>query len=435
MSLLTPDSSSRSQEPAPPDEPHGRRRRRGAALSPLLAGVVGALVALAAGAPLVATGVVGRTTREVVRTQAPAAPLAPAESRQPLSVPEIYHRDGPSVVYISAHIREATTSPFGFPEQRDATATGSGIVLDRQGNILTNAHVVAGADRVTVSFNGTEGGVPARIVGRDVSNDLAVLRVDPSKARLVPLALGSSRDVQVGDPVVAIGNPFGFDRTVTTGIVSALQRRIQAPNGFTIDHVIQTDAAINPGNSGGPLIDGRGRVIGINAQIATGGSGSEGSVGIGFAIPIDTARRELGQLERGQSVRHAYVGVSTAAITPALARELHLPASSGALVQSVDPGGPAAKAGLRGGQVTTDQGLRLGGDLIVAVDGRPVRTPDDLVALVSGRQSGQTAQVTFWRGDAKRTVEVTFGERPASADATAAPPDGGSGGADPFDLP
>src|SRR5919199_1388263 len=163
-------------------------------------------------------------------------------------------------------------------------------------DMLTNAHVIDGARQVSVRFQSAGALVPAKIAGRDVSSDLAVLRVDPNKAKLQPIPLGDSRQVRVGDPVVAIGNPFGYDRTVTSGIVSALQRQITAPNNFTINDVIQTDAAINPGNSGGPLLDSTGKVIGITSQIAT-GSGSDGSVGIGFAIPIDTARREIGQLE------------------------------------------------------------------------------------------------------------------------------------------
>jgi S1-C subfamily serine protease len=284
-------------------------------------------------------------------------------------------------------------------------------VLDRKGDILTNAHVIDGARQVSVRFQSAGALVPAKIAGRDVSSDLAVLRVDPNKAKLQPIPLGDSRQVRVGDPVVAIGNPFGYDRTVTSGIVSALQRQITAPNNFTINDVIQTDAAINPGNSGGPLLDARGRVIGINSQIAT-GSGSDGSVGIGFAIPIDTARREIGQLETTGSVAHAYLGVETTAITPDVARALNLPAARGALVEKVTPGSPAAKAGLRGGNLTTQDGLSIGGDLIVAVDGRPVNTRDDLSAAVNRHKPGDSVSVRVWRGGHQQTFDVKLATRP-----------------------
>ena len=189
--------------------------------------------------------------------------------------------------------------------------------------------------------------VDAKVVGKDTSTDLALLKVDPDGLDLTPLPLGSSKDVQVGDPVVAIGNPFGLDRTLTTGVVSALQRQISAPNGFAIDNVIQTDAAINPGNSGGPLIDAAGRVIGINSQIETGGGGSGGNVGIGFAVPIDTAKRILPQLEKAGKVERAYLGITTLTIDGSLSSST-CPSTAGALVQSVQTGSPAEKAGIRG---------------------------------------------------------------------------------------
>ena len=188
-------------------------------------------------------------------------------------------------------------------------------MIDKNGYILTNAHVVDGATKITVSFGDKET-VPAQVVGKDVSDDLALLKVNPSGLNLKPLALGDSRSVQVGDPTIAIGNPFGLDRTLTTGVVSALQRQIQAPNGFAIDNVIQTDAAINPGNSGGPLLDAAGRVIGINSQIATGGNG-DGNVGIGFAVPINTAKKVLPQLQKG-NVERAYLGITGATVKPSM---------------------------------------------------------------------------------------------------------------------
>src|SRR3954462_11111623 len=205
---------------------------------------------------------------------------------------DIYKRAAPGVVFIRAQVVEQTQSPFdfGFPQQQRGEATGSGFVIDRKGTILTNSHVVAGATKVTVQFADRHV-VDAHILGRDESTDLAVLKVSDAKpSELSPLSLGSSRSVQVGDPTIAIGNPFGLERTLTTGVVSATRRTIRAPNGFEIDGVIQTDAAINPGNSGGPLLDAAGRVIGINSQIETGGSGT-GNLGIGFSLPIGPARR------------------------------------------------------------------------------------------------------------------------------------------------
>jgi len=278
---------------------------------------------------------------------------------------DIYKRAAPGVVFIRAQVVEQTQSPFdfGFPQQQRGEATGSGFVIDRKGTILTNAHVVAGATKVTVQFADRHV-VDARILGRDESTDLAVLKVDAKASELTPLSLGSSQSVQVGDPTIAIGNPFGLERTLTTGVVSATKRTIQAPNGFEIDGVIQTDAAINPGNSGGPLIDAAGRVIGINSQIETGGS-SGGNVGIGFAIPIDTAKRLLPQLEKNGRVDRGFLGVESITVDKSL-RDLNLPVDQGALVQTVTPGSPAAKAGIRGGDIVAQLNgneVRLGGEI------------------------------------------------------------------------
>ena len=209
-------------------------------------------------------------------------------------------------------------SPFGSPQE--GTATGSGFVVDDEGTIITNAHVVSGAESVSVSFTEEGEQVDAEVKGVDTSTDLAALQVDPADVEggLDPIPLGDSSQAEVGDPVVAIGNPFGFTRTVTTGIVSALARQIQAPDGFPIRNVIQTDASINPGNSGGPLLDGEGRVIGINSQIATGGT-SQGSVGIGFAVPINTAKSLLPDLREGNDIERAYLGVSMVDVTEEVA--------------------------------------------------------------------------------------------------------------------
>jgi S1-C subfamily serine protease len=224
--------------------------------------------------------------------------------------------------------------------------------------------------------------------------------------------------MEVGDPVVAIGNPFGLDRTVTSGIVSALQRQIEAPDGFSITDVIQTDAAINPGNSGGPLINAAGEVIGINSQIATGGGGN-GNVGIGFAIPIDTVRAEIHQLETRGEVEHAFLGISGGTITPDLAKAINLPVKEGVIVQSVVKGGPADKAGIEGGHTSaTIEGaeVSLGGDIITEVDGRKVTSMDEIVELVNEAQPGDEVELKILRDGSTKTATVTLGERPASAE-------------------
>jgi S1-C subfamily serine protease len=337
-----------------------------------------------------------------------------------LTARDIYKRDAPGVVYIKAEVVQRTQSPFdfGLPQEQQGTATGSGFVLDKSGTILTNAHVINGGHKVTVQFADKQQ-VDAKVLGKDESTDLALLKVDPANLRLVPLQLGTSSTVQVGDPAVAIGNPFGLERTLTTGVISAVHRPIQAPNGFQIDDAIQTDAPINPGNSGGPLIDATGKVIGINSQIETGGSGN-GNVGIGFAVPIDTAKRYIPELRKSGRVDRGYLGVSTTTIDKTL-DGLNLPVKSGALVQSVTPGSPADKAGIRGGDISATldgNPIQLGGDIITEVDGKPVRSNDDLTAAIAGRKQGDKVKITLMRGDQDKTVEVTLGDRPASADAT-----------------
>src|SRR4051794_40183409 len=329
---------------------------------------------------------------------------------------DIYKRAAPGVVFIRAQVVEQTQSPFdfGFPQQQRGEATGSGFVIDRKGTILTNAHVVAGASKVTVQFADRHV-VDATILGRDESTALAALKVSAKPSELEPLALGSSPGVQVGDPTIAIGNPFGLERTLTTGVVSATKRTIRAPNGFEIDGVIQTDAAINPGNSGGPLLDAAGRVIGINSQIETGGSGT-GNVGIGFAIPIDTAKRLLPQLEKNGRVNRGFLGVDSMTIDKSLS-DLNLPVDQGALVQTVTPGSPAAQAGIRGGDIVAQLNgteVRLGGDIITAVGGKKVRSSDDLAKAISGRKQGDKVKIDLVHDGRKQTVEVTLAERPAT---------------------
>jgi S1-C subfamily serine protease len=426
MPVRTPSTPSR-HSPIGPGRP--------SAASSLLAGIIGGLVVLAIGGTLIGTGVIytGGTSREIIReVPSRAAPLQTAGGGKGRSVADIYRREGAGVVFVTARIvtqSSGADSPFGLPLQQEGLATGSGFVLDKDGYILTNAHVVEGARTVSVRFEGGSDAVDARVVGRDLSTDIAVLKVDPSQARLKPLPLGNSNEVQVGDPAIAIGNPFGYDRTVTTGIISALQRQIRAPNGFTIGHVIQTDAPINPGNSGGPLLNADGKVIGVNSQIATAtGDSNSGSIGIGFAVPINTAKRVIPQLEQHGRILHAYLGVTTYPLSKDLAAAVNLPVHQGALVQDVSPGGPADRAGLRAGKIHTDEGVVLGGDIIVEVDGEQIAKPDDLQAAINDNKPGDVVEVKFYRDSKLMTKQVKLGTRPAGLDSQSA--DGSSGGPD-----
>ncbi|HEY3021767.1 MAG TPA: trypsin-like peptidase domain-containing protein [Solirubrobacteraceae bacterium] len=386
---------------------------------PLLSGLLGGgIVAVV----LLVIGVGGTDKTTTVVQQAPIA-ASPAASRgegKALTPADIYRRDAPGVVFIRAQIVQRSESPFDlFPTEQRGEATGSGFVIDKSGDILTNAHVVDGAVKVTVQFSDDKT-VDAKIVGRDTSTDLALLKVDSDGLSLRPLELGSAKDVQVGDPAIAIGNPFGLSRTLTTGVISAKQRQIQAPNGFRIDNVLQTDAPINPGNSGGPLLDATGRVIGINSQIETGGSGN-GNVGIGFAVPIDTARHVLPQLKESGRVERAWLGVSSLTIDRSL-RALDLPVDHGALVQSVQRGSPADKANIKGGdieaQLNNGTPVQLGGDIIAKVDGKDVNTSDDLASAVENHKPGDEVTLEVLSGKSKRDAKVKLGKRPASLDQT-----------------
>ncbi|MET0205826.1 MAG: trypsin-like peptidase domain-containing protein [Thermoleophilaceae bacterium] len=383
----------------------------------IFSGLLGGLIVLVLGAVLISTDVIDTgDSRTVVQRQSPMTqPTSDDGDGGGRSVHDIYAEEGRGVAFISAKgVSSEGSSPFGAPQE--GAATGSGFVVDKNGTILTNAHVVDGADEVTVSFEDGGEEIPAEVKGVDTSSDLAALKIDPSDVdHLEVLPLGDSSKAEVGDPVVAIGNPFGLSRTVTTGIVSALQREITAPDGFQISNVIQTDASINPGNSGGPLLDADGRVIGINSQIATGGG--QGSVGIGFAVPVNTAKELLPQLREGGDIEHAWFGVQMSDVTADVAKQLNLPVDNGALVVEATQGGPADDAGLRGGDPQTGEG----GDLIVAIDGQEIETGDELAAAVAGKQPGDKVEVEYYRGDDKETVEVELGERPASLDEQAEP--------------
>jgi S1-C subfamily serine protease len=361
---------------------------------------------------------VGKTTKTttVVQQSAVSSRVAAAGAAKGLTAGEIYKRDAPGVVNVKAQIVQRVASPFDLtPQEQRGEATGSGFVVDNNGDILTNAHVIEGASRVTVQFEDNKT-TDAKVVGKDTSTDIALLRVDPKNVKLHPLALGNSGSVQVGDPTIAIGNPFGLDRTLTTGVVSALQRRIDAPNGFSIDHVIQTDAAINPGNSGGPLLDAAGRVIGINSQIATGGAGN-GNVGIGFAVPINTAKRVVPQLKSSGTVQRAYLGITGLSIDRSLSR-LNLNVDSGVLVQSVAPGSPAAKAGIKGGDTQANfdgSNIALGGDVLKKIDGRNIKSMDDVIAVVDAKKPGDTVRLDYLRNGKSQTATLKLTQRPSQA--------------------
>ena len=386
------------------------------------AGALGGALALG-GASLVGDFGTTTTVREV------AAPLpSPISLNEPaaaragaLSVNAIYRHAAPGVVQVTATqvVSTPRVDPFGFafPAQQKSQALGSGFVIDKAGHIVTNYHVVEHAGSVDVSFSNNES-LKAKVVGADPSTDIAVLQVDAHARALTPLALGNSDAVRVGDAVVAIGNPFGYDRTVTAGIVSALQRVIRAPNSYSIDHVIQTDAALNKGNSGGPLLDALGYVIGVNSQIAAGDSGASGNVGIGFAVPINTVKTVAAQIIRTGRAEHAYLGISVQAVTPTAAKLFHLPSTHGLLVASVQPGSGAAKAGLRAGTgnaTLAGETYPLGGDLITRIDSTSLYSLDQLRDVIGQKQPGDDTQLEVYRGDGQRTVTVKLGRQPATA--------------------
>ena len=382
---------------------------------------IGALLAAAAltgGGAALAVDSTQPQSRTIIRTASPAENVA-APATTGLSVNSIYRRSAPGVVVVTATSTTKSSNlfdPFAPPQTEQTQSLGSGFVIDKSGHILTNAHVVVGASKVDIGFsNGSS--YPATVVGFDRSTDVAVLKVDVPQNALTPLPLGDSSKVQVGEPVVAIGNPLGEDRTVTAGIVSAVQRDISSLEpGIQIPGAIQTDAAINHGNSGGPLINDRGEVIGINSQILSDNPSNpeSGSIGIGFAIPINLAKNIAQQLiDNGKAV-HTYLGIRGSVLTPALAKTLNLSVDHGVLVGQVEANSPAAKAGLRAGttQATINgQTFVLGGDVITKIDGKTISTFDDLSGTISAHKPGDTIQLEIVRGGKTMTVSVTLASR------------------------
>ena len=318
---------------------------------------------------------------------------------------KIYSQAAPAV----ANIVTRTLEYDVFMEPVPVEGAGSGFVIDPRGYILTNFHVVQGAQTISVTL-GDRSHYEAKFIGADERNDIALVKIDPKDKKLPALTMGDSDSLQVGQRVLAIGNPFGFQSTLTTGVVSALGRTVQTGQTTVIDGAIQTDAAINQGNSGGPLLNTRGEVIGINSAIYT-PSGT--TAGIGFAIPISTARQIAEDLITEGRVRRASMGVSARVLTPAMAEALRLPVNEGLLIERVSPGGPAERAGLKGGERQAILGMSrivLGGDVVTAIDGRPISGQMDLNLALNRKRPGDTVKVEYYRGGQKMQAEVKLSD-------------------------
>jgi len=394
--------------------------RRAAALLCLIGAAAGAALVLVVAK---AGGWLGHSTRTVVFEEAPGGTAAPVVVAKPVKG----NGFSPALIYRSREAGVVTIyAYFGSPSSPTASAgQGSGFIVAPNGTILTNAHVVTTAGegqlgsaqkarQVYVQFDDGDR-VPARILGFDLYDDVAVIKIDPKAHKLAPVPLGDSDRVVVGQPVAAIGSPFGNVDSLSVGVVSAVRRSIPSlTTRFNLVDAIQTDASINHGNSGGPLFDARGRVIGINAQIRSSGTGS-GFEGVGFAVPIDSARRSMEQLVKVGKVSYAFVGLRAEDLTPSVAKKFGYGVSQGALVDTVTPGSPAARAGLVPGNhdaLFNGVEVRVGGDAIVSIDGVPVRSAEDVVRIVAERLvPGQTVPFVVTRGRVRRTVSVTLASR------------------------
>ncbi len=351
----------------------------------------------------------GRGNSPLTLTEAHAAPEYDAEELNNISV---YRRVSPSVVNITSTSVQMSFFYGMVPQQ----GQGSGFILDKQGHIATNYHVIADGQSVEVQTIDKHR-YKARVIGKDERHDLALLQID-NAGSLTPVVLAQSRDLIPGQKVFAIGNPFGLNGTMTTGIISAI-RSVRGPLGGEIENAIQTDAAINPGNSGGPLLNSRGEVIGINSLIATNPNQAvDQSAGIGFAIPIDTVKAVLADFQKYGHARRPSLGIVSLPIGPELAQQMGLAADAGVLIQKVVPGGAAQQAGLRGGSESAYLGnmqIFLGGDLIVGMDGKEITTKEDIADQMDRHQAGDTVTVTYYRGRQKLTVRVVLQEASARA--------------------
>jgi putative serine protease PepD len=381
--------------------------------SPSRAAVLVVAAALGGGLALGGAAALGKLGETKVVEAAPASDLEPVafQHARALSINQVYRAAAPGVVHITA--TSQTSDVFGNTQQQQSI--GSGFVIDKAGHIVTNYHVVQGAKTVQVSFSNHES-MAAKVVGSDPATDIAVLKVSAPSRALRPLTLGNSSTVEVGDQVIAIGNPLGYDRSVTSGIVSAVQRSITAPNQVsTIGHVIQTDAALNHGNSGGPLLNADGDVIGVNAQIAP--SDANANIGIGFAIPINTVKQITATLIDHRKVQHAFLGIEAKAIDAQIAQIFHLRADSGLLLARVIKGTGAAHSGLKAGStevVVEGESWPAGGDLLVKADGHALTTVDDLRNVIADKKPGSSLKLELFRGAKEMTVSVKLGRQPAS---------------------
>jgi S1-C subfamily serine protease len=345
-------------------------------------------------------GIPGAHLSPMQLTVADAQPAYTSEESNRIGV---YKRVLPSVVNVTS----SQLSLDFFYGVVPSESQGSGFILTKDGRILTNYHVIANPQKLEVTLSDKHK-YPAKIILQDPAHDLALLQINANN--LTPAVLSESRDLQVGQNVYAIGNPFGLNGTMTTGILSSI-RSVREPQGATIENALQTDAAINPGNSGGPLLNSRGEVIGMNTLIATGGA--EQSSGIGFAIPVDTIKAVLSDFSKYGRVRRPSLGIASVAIGSDLAEQMGLPAADGVLIQKVVPGGAAERAGLRGGNQQAYVGntpISTGGDFIVAIDDDRVTNPQDITEIMDRHQAGDVVTVTFYRGTKKMTVKLTLGE-------------------------
>ncbi len=373
---------------------------------PMIALILIATLVLGAGAGAVAYSTFGSDSTTVIRS-VPVGNSEPAAQTTPLTVGQVYRDAYRGIVEITVTSDQA--SPLGGQQQQ--RAQGSGFVIDSDGHIVTNDHVVDGAKSVSVRFwNGAT--YKASVVGTDPSTDLGVIKVDAPDSVLHPIQFGNSNSVQVGDTAIAIGSPFGLEETVTAGIVSALHRQMEAPNNFTINDSIQTDAAINHGNSGGPLLNINGDVIGVNSQIR---SDSGDNAGVGFAIPSNTVKSIAETLIGSGKVEHAYLGVSVQQIPESVADQLKL--VGGVELATVRKNTPAEKAGLKGatGSKTIEgEQYPTGGDVVTDIDGEKVATSEDIQQAVDAHQPGDTLKVTYWRNGDSHTVDVKLATRPTT---------------------